>query len=119
MAEFDMSFVDAIQLGRSLTILQKQVRDQIEEHMNTMPFPESADTAMRETAKIWVRHYMNGACSLESLNNLMMHMGFSDMFRQRPHELEVDKDGKLKIYEVQKRGDTGDQRGDPEQCANH
>ena len=102
MAEFDMSFLDAIQLGRSLTTLQKQVREQIDEHMKTMQFPEGADGAQRETAKIWVNHYMNGACSLESLNNLMMHMGFADMFKQRPHELEVDKDGKLTIYEARK-----------------
>lgn len=102
--DIDVSFVEALNLGRALNLLQKQTREQINAHLDEMPFPPGTDNCMRATAKIWVNHFMDGACSLETLNNVMRKMGFADMMQQPPHELEMNEAGEIKMYQINREG---------------
>ena len=100
MAQWNMPFCEAIQFARSLIKSANEVTSSLDDYMDTMPLPEGTDTAKRLTVKIWVHHYWNGTCSLESLNNLLKSMGLERLLDMPPHEIEVDKDGHISIYKI-------------------
>lgn len=104
MSQICMDFIDSINYVRSTSALLKSIREQLDEYFDTMPLPEGTDHIQRANIKLWVHHYMDGNCSMESLTNMMTILGYSDLFKQRVHELEVDSDGELTVYEVRNHG---------------
>ena len=105
MSQICMDFLDSINYVRSTSALLKSIRDQFDEYLDTMPLPEGTDNIQRANIKLWIHHYMNGNCSMESLKNMMNALGVPELLKQKTHELEVDADGKLTVYEVQNHGD--------------
>jgi len=98
MPEVHLQLADALHQGRALTMMQKEIRSQLNDYMDNMLLPEGTNGCQRLTIKIWSNHYMDGMCSFESLRNILMNMGLADLFTEPPHELEIDKNGNVKIY---------------------
>ena len=98
MANINMSFVDGIHNGRCLTMMAKEMRSGLNEYMDTMTLPEGTDSCQRANIKLWVNKYIDGDCSFKSLNNLLTHVGFGQLLESSIHEVEVDKSGKITIY---------------------
>lgn len=100
MAEMNMNFTDSITYIQSTTKLLKEMRRTLDAYMDTMPLPEDIDKITRGNIKIWVHHYMNGKCTMDSLKNIMREIGVADLLAEPFHELEVSKDGKVTVYDI-------------------
>lgn len=106
MSQICMDFLDSINYVRSTSALMKSIREQLDEYFDTMPLPDGTDKIQRANIKLWIHHYMDGNCSMESLKNMLNKLGFPELIRQKTHELEVNADGELTVYKVLKNGDT-------------
>ena len=104
MAGWNMNFADAIQLIHVLKSSAKELGDQFDNYLDNMPLPESIDSCGRATIKMWCHHYINSVCSLESLANMLNKMGVGRLLELPPYQMEYDRDGNLKIYEVKEDG---------------
>ena len=105
MAEIHMQLADALHFGRALSTQAKEIRKQLNEYIDGMPLPEGSTGLQRANLKMWMNHYMDGVCSFESLNNLLNQWGLATLLKMPPHEMEVDADGKLTVYEVVERNE--------------
>lgn len=96
----DMNLTDSIHYVRGATKFLNGIREQLEEFIDVMPLPEGTEPIQRANIKLWLNHYMDGACSYESLKNILKYWGFDGLLKPPIHEMEVNEDGELKVYDV-------------------
>ena len=100
MADINMNIVESLNFIRSTTKLTKQMQKSLDEYFDNMELPEEIDKAKRGTIKIWMRHYMDGNCTMESLKNIMRKLGVADLLAEPFHKLEVSEDGEIEMYDI-------------------
>lgn len=96
----EMNLLDSLNYVRSTSMFLKGIRKQLDDYIDTMPLPEGTDDLKRTNVKLWLHHYMDGSCSLESLNNILRYWGLSELLKPQIHEMEVNESGELKVYNV-------------------
>lgn len=101
MGSQNMDLFDAINMGKMLTVQQKEIRRQLNEYFDTMHLPEGTDDIKRENVKLWLNNYMNSECSFESLTNILHSWGLSDLLNPTTaYPMKIDKEGHIEIYRM-------------------